>query len=147
VHTNATGHPSEQWVAQQLREAFPAGAQPPKYLICDRDSIFSEHVASVADSMGIRLVRTAPRSPWQNGIAERFIGSVRRELLDHVIVFGPAHLARLLRRYAAYHNEDRPHLSRNKNSPVGRPIEIRPDGGALRSTPRLWGLHHQYSWG
>lgn len=146
VHTNAAYFPSEHWVAQQLREAFPAGAPCPKYLLCDRDSAFSAYVESVAEAMGIRVIRTGPRAPWQNGIAERFIGSVRRELLDNFIVLGPWHLTRLLNRYERYYNDDRPHLSLNKNAPMGRKPEKKPAFGSLRAHPRLWGLHHRYSW-
>ena len=106
LYVNVTFHPTALWVAQQLREAFPFDTAP-KYLIFDRDLIFSAHVVATLKSFGIKPVRTSWHSPWQNGVVERWIGSCRRELLDHVVVFNERHALRLLREYIAYYNADR----------------------------------------
>jgi transposase InsO family protein len=103
------GVASSGWVAQQLREAFPFDTAP-RHLVFDRDRTFSDQVVSIVSSLGAKPIRAAQRSPWQNGIAERWIGSVRRELLDHVVVFNDRHLLRLLRAYVAYQHNDRTHL-------------------------------------
>jgi len=139
-------HPAASWVIQQLREAFPFKAAP-RHLIFDRDSVFSAAVAATVKSFGIRPARTAYRSPWQNGVAERWVGSVRRELLDHVVVFNERHLRRLLREYVAYYHDDRTHLGLGKATPAGRPVTRRRDGVAqVVALPRLGGLHHRYDW-
>jgi len=109
---------------QQLREAFP-NDNSPRFLIFDNDSIFSERVTEPIKTIGIEPQRTAYRSPWQNGIAERWVGSARRELLDHVIVMNERHLHRLLRDYVDYDDEDRVH-TQLRDSPMGRPTECRP---------------------
>ena len=141
-----TDHPDAAWVAQQLREVFPFDTAP-GHLVFDRDGIFSAHVVSMVSALGAKPTRTAPRSPWQNGVAERWIGSVRRELLDHVVVFNDRHLLRLLREYVAYHHDDRTHLGLAKATPAGRPQQTRPVGDAeIISLPRLGGLHHRYEW-
>ncbi len=147
LRVDVTGHPSAAWVIQQLREAFPFDAAP-RHLIFDRDSIFSTSVVSTVKSFGIQPTRTAYRSPWQNGVAERWIGSVRRELLDHVVVLGERHLRRLLRDYVAYYHDDRTHLGLGKATPSGRPVEHRPDGREANAVARLrvGGLHHRYEW-
>ena len=130
---------------QQLREAFPEDTAP-RFLIFDNDSIFSERVTEMIDQIGIEPRRTAFRSPWQNGIAERWVGSARRELLDHVIVLNEAHLRRLLREYVDYYNADRVHTEL-QDSPNGRPTEHRPSCGAqIVGLPRVGGLHHRYEW-
>ena len=145
VHFGVTAHPTSLWVIQQLREAFP-GESAPRFLICDNDSIFSVRVTESIKSIGIEPQRTAFRSPWQNGIAERWVGSARRELLDHVIVLNEDHLHRLLREYVEYYNEDRVH-TRLRDSPFGRPTENRPSPDAqLIGSPRVGGLHHRYEW-
>jgi transposase InsO family protein len=96
---------------------------------------------------GTKPTRTSPRSPWQNGVAERWIGSVRRELLDHVVVLNDRHLLRLLRDYVAYHHDDRTHLGLAKTTPAGRPRQTRPVGDVqVIALPRLGGLHHRYEW-
>ncbi|GAG33040.1 unnamed protein product, partial [marine sediment metagenome] len=123
LHFNVTGNPSARWVIQQLRETFPD--EPiHRYLICDNDAIFSPAVTSAIKSFGIDPKRTAFRSPWQNGTAERVVGSVRRELLDHVVVLNEDHLRRLLREYVNYYNAERVHTSIS-DSPAGRPVESR----------------------
>jgi putative transposase len=146
IHFATTFNPTAEWVAQQLRNAFPYDTAP-KYLIFDRDSIFGGFVLKTVKSFDIKPVRTSYRSPWQNGIAERWIGSCRRELLDHVIVFGELHLYRLLKSYASYYNEDRCHYNLCKDAPGHRPVQMRPEGKAeVISLPRVGGLHHRYEW-
>jgi len=145
IHFNVTSNPSASWVIQQLREAFPSD-RVPRFLLLDRDSIFSMEVLAAIRSFGIDPVRTAYRSPWQSAIAERWVGTCRRELLDHVIVFGERHLRRLLVDYVAYYNAERGH-ARLGDSPRGRPIETRPSPAArVIALPRAGGLHHRYVW-
>jgi transposase InsO family protein len=145
IHFNVTTNPSARWVIQQLREAFPSD-RTPRYLLLDRDSIFSAEVMAAIRGFGIDPVRSASRSPWQNPIAERWVGSCRRELLDHVIVFGEGHLRRLLVDDVAYYNTERVH-TRLADSPDGRPIETRPSPTArVVALPRVGGLHHRYLW-
>jgi transposase InsO family protein len=146
VHFNVTDHPNAMWVVQQLREAFPLDTAP-RHLVFDRDATYSADVVSAVTSLGTKPTRTAPRSPWQNGVAERWVGSVRRELLDHVVVFNDRHLLRLLREYVAYHHDDRTHLGLAKATPAGRPRQTRPVADAeVIALPRLGGLHHRYEW-
>jgi transposase InsO family protein len=134
------------WVVQQLREAFPF-ATAPRHLIFDRDACFSAWVVATVRSFGIQPTRTGWQSPWQNGVAERWVGSVRRELLDHVVVLGERHLRRLLVAYVAYYHHDRTHLGLGKATPTMRPAERRPDGDAeIISRVRVGGLHHRYEW-
>jgi putative transposase len=146
VHFNVTPHPVAAWVVQQLRQAFPFDTAP-RHLIFDRDSIFSASVVSTVKSFGTEPSRTAPRCPWQNGIAERWVGSLRRDLLDHVVVFGERHLRRLVRDYIAYYQHDRTHLGLGKATPAVRVVQQRPDGEArVVALPRVGGLHHRYEW-
>jgi transposase InsO family protein len=135
-----TNSPTADWIARQITEAFPWDCAP-AYLIRDRDRAFGSIVKQRLHAMGIRDRPIAPHSPWQNGYAERLIGSIRRECLDHIIVFGEAHLRRVLRRYACYYNGTRTHRSLDKDAPVHRPTQRI---GILRSRPILGGLHHQY---
>ena len=145
IHFGVTAHPTSSWVMQQLREAFPNDAAP-RFLIYDNDSIFSERVTEMIDHLAIEPRRTAFRSPWQNGIAERWVGSARRELLDHVIVLNEKHLQCLLREYVDYYNTDRVH-TRLRDSPMGRPTKKRPARDAqVIGLPRVGGLHHRYEW-
>jgi transposase InsO family protein len=145
LHFNVTSHPSARWAIQQLREAFPDGSTH-RYLILDNDAIFSAEVALSIERFGINPKRTAFRSPWQNGTAERFVGSVRRELLDHVVVLGEDHLRRLLREYVEYYNGDRVHTSIG-DAPAGRLAEAKPsDSAKIVGFPRVGGLHHRYTW-
>jgi hypothetical protein len=144
LHTEVTDHPTAAWAVQQLREAFPFEIRP-RHLVFDRDSIFSAEVVAAVRSFAIKPTRTAHRSPWKDGVAERWIGSVRRELLDHVVVFGEGQLRRLLRCYVAYYHEDRKHLGLDKQTPTGR--EPSPRGMRrcrVVALPRLGGLHHRY---
>ena len=115
-------------------------------MIYDNDAIFSSAVTGAIESFGMFPKRTAFRSPWQNGTAERFVGSVRRELFDHVVVLNQDHLRRLLREYVVYYNVERVHTSL-QDSPVGRRVESRPARGAkVVALPRVGGLHHRYMW-
>jgi putative transposase len=145
LHFNATQSPNAVWIAQQLREAW-AYKQPHRFLLFDRDSKFGVDVVSVVRDMGSRPTRTAFRSPWQNGVAERWVGSCRRDLLDHVIVLNERHLKRLMAEYMRYYHEDRTYLGLTKDTPVGRPTVFRSRAGSeIQSWPRLGGLHHRYS--
>jgi putative transposase len=144
VHFNVTRHPGSAWVIQQLREAFPYDSAP-GYLIFDRDSIFNAEVTDTAKSFGIEPKRTSFRSPWQNGVAERWVGSCRRELLDHVIVVNERHLKRLMSEYVRYYHEDRTHITLAKGTPAGRDAATTFETHhRVVSTPRLGGLHHRY---
>lgn len=127
-------------MAHQITEAFPWD-EAPHYLIRDRDRIYGSVVRRRLRAMGIRDKPTAPASPWQNGIAERLIGSIRRECVDHVIVVGEAHLRRTLRSYARYYNDIRTHRSLDKDAPVSRPVQRI---GSIKSHAILGGLHHHY---
>jgi putative transposase len=146
LHCNVTRHPTAEWVLQQLREAFPE-AGPYRYVILDRDAKFDIEVISFLKSTGLKPVRTSVQAPWQTGIAERWIGSCRRELLDHIIALNERHLLRLLREYVAYHHDDRIHDSLGKDCPHSRIIEFRPDNKAkIIASSRVGGLHHRYFW-
>src|SRR2546428_322234 len=142
VHFNVTEHPTAAWTTQQLVDAFPDDSAPP-YLLRDRDSVYGQAFRRRVKSMGIRDVLTAPHSPWQNPYAERLIGSIRRECLDHVVVLGEKHLRRTLTRYFAYYHQARTHLSLDKDTPDGRPIEP-PGLGMIIPIPEVGGLHHRY---
>jgi putative transposase len=131
-------------VLQQLREAFPYDSAP-AYLIFDHATNFNEEVVDTVQSFGIQPKRTSLRSPWQNGVAERWVGSCRRDLLDHVIVLNERHLKRLMNEYIRYYHEDRTHLALDKRTPTGR-VVAKSTGVSCRilSTPKLGGLHHRY---
>ncbi|MEO6025906.1 MAG: integrase core domain-containing protein [Candidatus Binatia bacterium] len=146
LHFDVTDRPGAAWVVQQLRETFPFETAR-RYLIFDRDTIFSARVVAAVQSFGIEPTRTRFRSPWQNGIAERWIGSVRRELIGQVVVCNERHLRRLLRDYVAYYHEDRTHLGLEKGTAAERPVTRRPEGDArVVALPRVGGLHHRYEW-
>jgi len=141
-----TTSPTAAWVAQQLRETIPFESAP-RFLIFDRDAIFSTGLTATIRSMLMEPTRTSYRSPWQNGVAERFVGTIRRELLDHVIVLNERHLRQLIKSFVTYYNEDRTHIGVGKDSPCGRPVEQRPGReGNVVSLPRVGGLHHRYAW-
>jgi len=145
LHFNVTGNPVSCWVIQQLREAFP-GDPSHRYLIFDNDAIFSADVSCSIEGFAIAPRRTAFARPWQNGTAERFVGTVRRELLDHVVVLSEDHLGRLLREYINYFNTERVHTS-IMDAPAGRVCETRPSGSArVTRLPRMGGLHGRYTW-
>ena len=129
---------------QQLRETFPNDSAP-GYLIFDRGSNFNEEVVSTIKSFGIQPKRTSFRSPWQNGVAERWVGNCRRDLLDHVIVLNERHLKRLMGEYVRYYHDDRTHLALEKGTPAGREaVKSVEAGSRVISMPRLGGLHHRY---
>ena len=145
LHFNVTANPSAHWVIQQLRETFPDHSTH-RYVILDNDAIFSAEVVRTISRFGIHLERTALQSPWQNGTAERFVGTVRRELLDRVVVLSEGHLRRLLREYVAYYNAERVHTS-IADVPEGRAVQERPSEQAkVIGLPRVGGLHHRYAW-
>jgi putative transposase len=146
LHFNVTQHPTAEWVVQQLREAFPEAGSL-QYVVLDRDAKFNAEVLGLLKATGLKPKRTSIQSPWQNGIAERWVGSCRRELLDQVIPLNEAHLRRLVREYISYFHEDRIHDGLGKDTPNRRPIETRPWPEAkVLSSPRLGGLHHRYFW-
>ena len=143
LHFGVTPHPTSSWIAQQLREAFSYQTEH-RYLIHDRDAKFGLEVYEAVKAIGLESVRTSFRSPWQNGIAERWVGSCRRDLLDHVIALSERHLKRLLSEYVRYYHDDRTHLGLNKETPDHRPTAIRSERSRVVSRPRLGGLHHRY---
>ncbi len=140
VWTNVTTNPTAEWIARQLTEAFPWSTAP-RYLVRDRDRIYGSIVPRRLRAMGIRDKPIAPASPWQNGFAERLIGSIRRECVDHIVVLGEAHLRRILESYARYYNGIRTHRSLDKDAPAFRPIQRI---GNIASHAILGGLHHHY---
>jgi len=142
LHFNVTAHPTADWTGQQLREAFPF-AQLPRYLLRDRDAIFGDDFREHVQDMGICEVQSAPRSPWQRAYIERVIGSVRRECLDHMIVFHETSLRRTLISYFDYYHRSRTHLSLEKDAPEPRAIH-RPEMGSIVALPLVGGLHHRY---
>ena len=141
LHVNVTKHPTSGWIIQQLREAFPFGSAP-RYLIFDRDAKYGLEVPGTLRSLNISPVRTSFESPWQNGVAERWIESCRQDLLDHIVAVNERHLKRLLSEYVRYHHEDRTHFGLGKGTPGYR---IRSTtAGRVLSQDRLGGLHHRY---
>jgi putative transposase len=142
LHVGVTRHPTSCWVAQQLREAIPYEYR--RYLLFDHDAKFGFEVESAIEAVGLTAVRTSVRSPWQNGIAERWVGSCRCDLLDHVIPLNERHLKRLLSEYVRYYHEDRTHLGLEKDTPAGRSSAKAVVGSRIVSSPRLGGLHHRY---
>src|SRR6202048_5029446 len=140
IWINVTTNPTAEWIARQITEAFPWDGAP-GYMIRDRDRIYGAVVTRRLRAMGIRDKPIAPSSPWQNGFAERLIGSIRRECLDHIIIFSEAHLRRILKSYADYYNSVRTHRSLHKDAPISRPIH---QTGFIRSHSILGGLHHHH---
>jgi putative transposase len=142
VHFNVTEHPTARWTAQQVVDAFPDDSAP-SYLVRDRDSIYGHAFRQRVKGMGISEVLTAPHSPWQNPFAERLIGSIRRECLNHVLVLGERHLRRVLVCYFSYYHRARTHLSLDKDAPGGRLVEF-PEAGGIVAIREVGGLHHRY---
>jgi transposase InsO family protein len=140
VWIDVTTNPTAEWIARQITEAFPWN-EAPRYLVRDRDQIYGDVVMRRICAMGIRDKPIAPASPWQNGFAERLIGSIRRECVDHFVVLGEAHLRRILQTYARYYNNIRTHRSLDKDAPVSRPVQRT---GRISSRLVLGGLHHHY---
>jgi Integrase core domain len=141
VWINVTAHPTAEWAARQMTEAFPWD-EAPHYLIRDHDRIYGSVVTRRLRAMGIRDRPTASASPWQNGCVERLTGSIRRECVDHIIVLGEAHLRRIMKSYACYCNGLRTHRSLNKDTPNSRPVQR---SGPISSYAILAGLHHRYA--
>src|SRR6201987_2955284 len=137
---SVTAHPTAEWIARQLTEAC-GWQEAPRYIVRDRDGAYGEVFVLRLAAIGIRDRPISARSPWQNGYAERVIGSIRRDCLDHVLVFDEEHLRHLLNSYQKYYNEVRTHLSLRKDAPVGRNVSRT---GRVLSAPILGGLHHQY---
>jgi putative transposase len=143
LHVNVTAHPYAEWAAQQIVEAVGADTSIVR-LIRDRDGIYGAKFDARVNNLGVRQLRIAPRAPWQNAYAERFVGTLRCELLDHVIVLGERHLLHLVRQYAnQYYNEDRPHMSLDGDAPMARAVEP-PNEGRIVTLARVGGLHHRY---
>ncbi len=142
IHFNVTDSPTAVWTGQQIAEAFPWDTAP-KYLLRDRDGKFGGAFIHRVESMGIEQVLIAARSPWQNPYVERLIGSIRRECLDHVIIFNDKHLRRVLKQYFHYYHECRTHLGLEKDCPHTRSVQP-PESGPISSEPMVGGLHHRY---
>jgi len=142
---NVTDHPTAEWVVQQLRDAFPE-AGPYRYAIFDRDSTFNEDVVTFLKATGLKPKRTSVQATWQNGVAERWIGSARRDCFDHVSALNEAHVRRLGREFIAYYHEDRTDLGRDKDTLSERLIEGKSERAELESLARVGGLHHRYVW-
>src|SRR6267142_2887969 len=143
-HFNITEHPTAEWTGRQLIEAC-GPEDSPLYLIRDRDQVYGERFSRQARMLDIREAVIAPRSPWQNAYAERVIGSIRRECLDHVVVVGERHLLGILSKYVDYYNRTRTHLSLAKDAPEPRSVQP-PSQGRVVEVPRVGGLHHEYLW-
>jgi len=143
THFNVTPNPTAEWTAQQITEAFPYDTAP-RFLLHDRDSIYGAAFHRRVKRMGIEEVTTAYRSPWQNPFCERVIGSIRRDCLDHIMIFNEAHLRRIMAEYIGYYNESRVHMSLEGNSPIPREVEP-PSKGRVVAIPFLGGLHHRYT--
>ncbi len=144
VHFNVTQYPTSVWTAQQIVEAFPWDTAP-RYLLRDRDKIYGHAFQNRVKNIGMKEVKIAPRSPWQNPYVERLIGSIRRECLDHVIVFDERHLKRVLTDYFSYYHRYRTHLSLDSDCPESRPVQIKEMGNVI-AFPEVGGLHHNYEW-
>ena len=142
VHFNVTAHPTAEWTGQQLREAFPF-EQVPRYLLRDRDGIFGADFTKEVRDLGIKEVLSPPRSPWQRAYIERVIGSIRRECLDHVVVFNEESLRRHVKAFVQYYHETRTHLSLEKDTPAKRSVQP-PGLGQVVALPQVGGLHHRY---
>ena len=143
VHFNVTEHPTARWTAQQIVEAFPWDSAP-RHLIRDNDAIYGGEFCTRLEGMGITETRTAYRSPWQNPYCERIIGSIRRDCLDHVIIFNEAHLRRILESYFDYYHRCRTHLSLDKDCPEPRATD-QPENGKVVAFPQVGGLHNLYA--
>jgi hypothetical protein len=144
LHWEVTRHPTSAWVMQQLREAFPYDSSP-KYLIFDRATNFNGEVVGTIKTLDIEPKRISFRSPWQNGVAEHWVGNCRQDLLDHVIVLNERHLKRLMSEYVRYYHDDRTHLALSKGTPADRRAEETHDASCrVVSMPRLGGLYHRY---
>jgi len=142
MRTAVTEHPTADWLSRQVTEVFPWDTAP-HYLLRDRDAAYGSEFRSRVEAMGITEVITAPRSPWQNAYVERVIGSIRRECLDHIVIFNESHLRRVLSSYVDYYQRTRTHLSLDKDCPASRPIQRRSVGRVV-AIQKVGGLHHCY---
>jgi putative transposase len=146
LHFNVTDHPTGPWIMQQLREAFPESCLH-RYVLFDHDSKFGKDVTDFLVASDIKPKRIGFQCPWQNAIAERWVGNCRRDILNHVIVLNESHACRLIRDYISYYHEDRIHDSLEKDAPATRAVSNKPDHSAKPiSFVRLGGLHHRYDW-
>jgi len=142
LHFGVTAHPTSEWTAQQLRHAFPWDTAP-RFLLRDRDSCYGWEFGETAKALNIKEILSAPRSPWQNGYVERLIGSIRRECLNHVMIFSERGLRRILKSYFEYYEKSRTHLGLAKDAPIPRPVQP-PSMGRVIEIPQVGGLHHRY---
>jgi len=145
IHFNVTEHPTTSWTSQQIVEACPWDTAP-KYLLRDRDGVYGSVFQNRIKKLGIIEVKTASRSPWQNPYAQRIIGSIRRDCLNHLIVLNADYLKQILVSYFEYSHQDRTHLGLGKETPHGRPIQEKPKDGKIIKFPRVGGLHNRYIW-
>ena len=143
VQFNVTDSPTAEWTSLQILQAFPWDSAP-RYLLRDRDCTYGQAFVTRVQAMGIKEVKIAPRSPWQNPFAERFVGTLRRDCLDHVIILNENHLRRIVRNYLGYYHDSRTHLSLEKDSPEPRAIEPLASGDII-ALPQVGGLHHRYT--
>ena len=142
IHFDVTPNPTQGWLARQIIEAFPWDTAP-RFLLRDRDASYGQTFRDRVQAMAIEEVITTPRSPWQNAYVERITGSIRRECLNHVIVFDERYLRRVLSAYFDYHHRSRTHLSLDKDCPEPRPVQP-PSTGTVVAFPQVGGLHHRY---
>jgi hypothetical protein len=146
VHVGVTDHPTDEWITQQVRDAT-SFEEKPKYLICDNDKKYGSQFERIAKASGIEVIHTPYAAPRANAICERFVGSLRRECLDQVLVIGGLQLTRILKEYGAYFNEARPHQGIGQGIPAPRvPFPSESNAGKLMALPVLNGLHHDYCW-
>ncbi|MGA9722997.1 MAG: integrase core domain-containing protein [Candidatus Binatus sp.] len=142
VRTAVTEHPTAAWLSRQVTEAFPWDIAP-RYMLRDRDASYGSYFCNRIEAMVITEVITAPRSPWQNAYVERVIGSIRRECLDHIVIFNQRHLRHVLSSYVDYYQRTRMHLSLDKDCPQSRPVQ-HGSVGRVVAIPKVGGLHHRY---
>lgn len=145
IHFNVTANPSAEWTAQQIVEACPWDCAP-KYLLRDRDGIYGKVFQNRVRGMGIEEIKIAAKSPWQNPYCERIIGSIRKDCVNHLVALNEEHLKCRLSEYFKYYHEDRTHLGLDKDSPIGRPVQKKPESGKVIALRRVGGLHHRYEW-
>jgi len=145
IHFNVTANPSAEWTAQQIVEACPWNSAP-KYLLRDRDGIYGKVFQNRVRGMGIEEIKIAAKSPWQNPYCERMIGSIRKDCVNHLVALNEEHLKCRLSEYLKYYHEDRTHLGLDKDSPLGRPVQKKPEFGNVIALSRVGGLHHRYEW-
>jgi transposase InsO family protein len=143
LHVGVTENPNQDWLADQMAKAYENNPKP-LYLVRDRDAAYGHRFRKKVRTLGIQQLVTAPQSPWQNIFVERVIQSIRKECLDHMIIFNKQHLVRVLNSYMSYYNHTRTHLALAKDSPVSRPVDGPSDGNRIVAIPEVGGLHHRY---